>query len=369
MKTLSVIIVLSFILIGCGKDSEQNKEVKGVENNSEIVVPENSNINQKLQIATVTQTEYRAKLSTFGIVQAIPNNFAKIAPPFAGRITKSFVKLGQKVEVNSPVFEISSPSFFEAGKSYYRAKQEMSLAEKNLSRQKDLFRNGVGVQKELEEAEVNYDLSKKEFENSVAGLKVFNVNPDELVLGQPLIVRSPIAGEIVENDIVIGQYMKDDSEPVASVAELSKVWIVGQVKEKDIRNINKSDEAEVTITGLPDVSIKGKIYHISEILDEETRSAKVFIECINNRRLIKPGMFVCIQFIKGPEKTILIPSTSIFQKEKNSFVFVHKGGNKFVKRNVEITGTDKDYVILKKGLEPNEEIVVNGGIYLLETNN
>ncbi len=53
-----------------------------------------------------------------------------------------------------------------------------------------------------------------------------------MILGQPLVVRSPISGEIIENNIVTGQYLKDDTEPVAIVADLSEVWIAAQVKKK-----------------------------------------------------------------------------------------------------------------------------------------
>ena len=61
----------------------------------------------------------------------------------------------------------------------------MELALKSLNREKDLMKNKVGVQKELEEAEVNYELKKKDYENMVAALKVFQINPDEMALGQP----------------------------------------------------------------------------------------------------------------------------------------------------------------------------------------
>ena len=53
-----------------------------------------------------------------------------------------------------------------------------------------------------------------------------------MILGQPLVVRSPISGEIIENNIVTGQYLKDDTEPVAIVADLSEVWIAASSKRK-----------------------------------------------------------------------------------------------------------------------------------------
>ena len=121
------------------------------------------------------------------------------------------MKLGQKVSQGTPIFEITSPAFNETGSAYYQSKQEFELASKNLKRQKDLVKNGVGVQKDLEEAEVNYELKEKEKERAEASLRVFNINPKTYILGQPLVVRSPIQGNVIENNIVLGQYLKEDA--------------------------------------------------------------------------------------------------------------------------------------------------------------
>lgn len=368
LNPIIALIVLTMVFCSCGRHKTEHMPENTEDCKAVIILPEDSAMMQKLEIENIAPEAHRSTLTTSGVVQAIPNNYAQIAAPFAGRITKSFIKLGQRVAVNEPVFEISSPSFYETGRIYYQAKQEMSLAEKNLQRQNDLFANGVGVKKDLEETEVNYEIKKRDYENAVASLKVFNVEAEELVLGQPLVVRSPIQGEVVENAIVLGQYMKEDAEPVVCVAELSKVWIVGHVKEKDIGAIQKTDTTEISLAGMPDQPIAGRIYHISEMLDDETRSVKVFIECNNKNRLIKPGMYVSVKFFNNPENKILIPSTSVFQKEDSSFVFIHTGGNRFTRRTVEIAGTEHDRVIVKSGLTANEQVVIRGGIYLLEAN-
>lgn len=107
----------------------------------------------------------------------------------------------------------------------------MELASKNLRREQDLYAHKVSAQRSGK-AEVNYELKKKDYENALAALKVFQIEPDQLVLGQPMIVRSPISGEIVKNNIVIGQFMKDDADPVAVVADLNEVWVAANVKEK-----------------------------------------------------------------------------------------------------------------------------------------
>ena len=346
---------------------KEHKEIKNYTLKGDtILIDDESLILNELKVETIILNPYKKKLSISGIVRAIPNNYAEIAAPFSGRITKSFVRLGQHVSIGSPIFEVSSPQFFESGKAYYQSKQEMELAEKNLRRQKDLLSNGVGIQKDLEEAEVAYELTKRDYENCVASLSVYHVRPEELVLGQPLIVRSPIKGEVVDNNIVLGQYLKEDAEPVAIVAELSKVWVAGQLKEKDIRSIHESDEVEISMTSIPDIHFRGTLYHISEMLDEETRSVQVYIECDNKERNMKPGMYVTAQFSDSTAFSLLVPTTSVFQMDETCFVFLQISKYEFMRRPVILAGTDNDLTIIKSGLQEGDRIVSQGGTLLLE---
>jgi cobalt-zinc-cadmium efflux system membrane fusion protein len=361
-----IFIAVAVAAMACGQKKAEKEEADYTVKGDTIILREKSIIGKKLTIEAVKSEPFRSKLTTTGVVKAIPNKYAQVASPFAGRITKSFVRLGQRVGLNAPIFEISSPSYFEAGKAYYQAKQEMQLTEKQLKRQQDLLKNGVGIQKDVEEATVNYEVAKRDYENCAASLRVFHVNPEEMVLGQPLIVRSPIEGEIIDDKIVIGQYIKEDAEPIAIVAELSKAWVVGQVKEKDIHAIHESDEVGITISGMPELAIKGKVYHISEVLDEETRSLQVFIECDNRMHNLKPGMYVTTQFAETTNDAILIPNSSVLQMEGSSFVFVEAGKNRYIRRPIESQGTDNNKVILKSGLNSNDKIVSQGGFYLLE---
>ena len=289
-----------------------------------------------------------------------------MASPVSGRITKSFVRLGQKVAPGSPIFEISAPAVYEAGKSYYQARQEMELALKSLNREKDLMKNKVGVQKELEEAEVNYELKKKDYENMVAALKVFQINPDEMALGQPLIVRSPISGEVVKDRIVIGQYMKEDAEPVAVIADLRKVWVVAHVKEKDLSLIQTLDEVEIRLVAMPDKPISGKIYHISEMLDPDTRSVEVLIECDNTTRLMKPEMYGTVKLSDREAEVIRIPTSAILQEEENMYVLVELGNNDYRKQKIETGLTEDGKTVVLSGLNVGDEIVATGAFYLLD---
>lgn len=331
-----------------------------------ITIPENSPLKSKLKVVTVDTEPYRMQMMTAGTVKAIPTQYAEIAPPFQGRVTKTFLRLGMNTTVKTPLFEISSPDFITAQKVFFQEKTQFQQAERTLKRQKDLLANGVASQKDLEEAQAAYEVEKKEYENAVIGIKIFKADPEKLSLGQPLTVYAPITGEVIDNKVVLGQFIKDDAASVATIADLSKVWIAGQVKEKDIRYIHKGDDCEIDVAALPGKKIQGKVYHVNEIVDEDTRSIQVLIECTNKDRSLKPGMYVSVNYIDAPADAILVPLKSILQMNDANFVFVVTADGKYRKRKVETGNTEGDRVVIRSGLEKGEQIVSAGGFYLLE---
>jgi membrane fusion protein, heavy metal efflux system len=367
LKNLIVISVLAISLLSCSNSEKSGKasNESHVQNEGDVVViPDESPLLQKIHLQTVTSGNYHSHYTTTGTVQVITGSIAELSTPFEGRITKSFVKLGQKVTTGAPVFEIYSPDYFETVKSFVQAKQEQQLATTNYNRLKDLLEHNVGSKKEFEEAEAALQIAEREFEKAEASLLIFNIKPDEISLGKPLIVRSPIAGEIVKNNITVGQYLKSDAEPQAVVANLSKVWVVARVKEKNISLINSIDSVHVVTDAHPDQQINGIVSYVGSILDEQTRSVEVYVECKNDNKTLKPGMFANVSFTRQIHDAIVIPASAVLQEEGNTYVFVQTEKNTFVKRDVSVsTGNEKE-LIVNSGLKATEMIVAEGAVYL-----
>lgn len=364
---ITVIIALTVLMISCGYKKTAATEVDSYQLNGDTIsIPEHSNLKAKLKIITVQSEPYRLQTITEGVVKVIPTQFAEVAPPFAGRVTKSYLRLGMKTTPETPLFEISSPDFITAQKVFFQERSQMQQAERTLKRQRDLQANGVGAQKDLEEAHTAYEVEKKEYENALLGIKIFKADPEHLSLGQALVVRSPIAGEVIENKVVLGQFIKDDAASVATVAEMSTVWIAGQVKEKDIRFIHENDACSIEVAALPEKHLRGKVYHINEVIDEDTRSIQVLIGVNNSDHTLKPGMYVTVNFMEAPSPAILIPVKALFQMNDASFVFLKTPSGQYIRRKVETNGTDQDRVVIKSGLNSGDIIVSEGGAYLLE---
>lgn len=364
-KSLYVFIITSTIYFSSCNNNQMQHEAQAFEIKGDTVyVNAESTLARKIILSDTEAIPYSKEVVTAGTVQPIPTQFAYIAPPFSGRIINSYIKLGQKVNAKTPLFEISSPEFTSAQKEFYQAQSSKELAKKDLNRKEDLIKNGVSSQKELEEAINTLHIAEKEYENAYTALKIYNVNPEKMLLGQPLVVLSPISGNVIANNIVTGQYINSDSEHVATIADLTQVWIVAQVKEKDIRFIHQGDDMDIYISALPGQTLTGKVFHIEEAVDEETRSIKVLSVCNNKDGLLKIGMYTTVHFIDKPVDLIQIPEKALLQGEKESYVYVQIAANTFIRTPVETETTIDGKAIISKGLKIGDKIISEGGYYL-----
>lgn len=360
----SICVAGLFMTVSCSNATREESATAYRFQGDTVVINKESVLIEKLKTASVEEELYSKEIITAGTIQPISTQYAYIAPPFAGRIARSYVKLGQRVRANEPLFEITSSDFIEAQKEFFQAKSERELALKDMRRKEDLYANGVASQRELEEAVNLLKIAEKEFENATAALHIYQVDPENMHLGQPLIIRSPISGHVIENNVVTGLYIKDDAEAVAVVADLSKVWVTAQVKEKDLRFIYEDSDMDIHIPALPGKEIKGKVFHIDRAIDEETRSVKVLSVCDNEDEILKLGMYVSIHFTDQPKPQIVVPEKALLQDENSTYVFVQTAEDKYVKKTVEIDVTKEGKAFLTGGLAKNDVIISEGGYYL-----
>lgn len=107
MRNVLIGIWMLFILSCHSKQSETDDANYTLQGDT-IVIPTNSNLKPKLKTLSVQSEPYRVQMITAGTVKAIPTQYAEIAPPFAGRVLKSYIRLGMRVTSETPLFEISS---------------------------------------------------------------------------------------------------------------------------------------------------------------------------------------------------------------------------------------------------------------------
>jgi len=329
-----------------------------------VFVPQQSPVRAKLKFTTIRRADYNAQYITTGAVRPLSGRRAEITSPLEGRIVRSFVNLGQKVSVGTPLFEVNSSDYLEYVRIYLQARNERDLADKNHLRKKELYDSGVTSRKELDESQLVYNLADKEYKKAEATLKILSIDPEKADLSHPLIIRSPLAGEVVRSEITVGQYLKSDAEPVITIADIENVWIVANVKEKDLASLSKDDRVEIYSEIKPDTPVSGLVEYIGNIMNPETRSVEVFIKCQNSDHNLKCGMFVTVRFYHRISGTILIPAEAVLQDNSKSYLFVETGPNSFIKKEVIVTSAPERQLIVNSGLETGDVVVSGGSIYL-----
>ena len=333
-------------------------------NGDSVFISRNSPVKSKLKLQTIYPQEYLLHFTTTGVVKPLSGHLAEVTSPFEGRIVRSFVRLGQKVTKGTPLFEMSSSDYLESVRMFMQARQERELSEKNFSRKKDLLESGIGSRKDFEEAKLQFDLADKELEKTAATLKIFNIDPDEADITRPLIVRSPISGEIARADITVGQYLKSDSDPIVTIADLKQIWVVARVKEKDLGCISLQDQVEVFTESLPEKPLNGSVDYIGNMMNEQTRSVEVYIECDNSGQALKSGMFVTVWFYHKEAETMIVPASSVLQDYNKCYLFVQESPDLFIKKEVEVVSIPQNRLIVCSGLEHGSVIVSDGAIFL-----
>lgn len=359
---ISGAVLLCLSISACNHQNEAAHEAELHFNGDTVSVSPTSPIMGKISIDTTTLTLYKTSFTTVGTVRAEAGKLAEAGVPFDGRTIKAHVRLGQQVRAGQPLFSFSSAEASDLAKSYFQAVSGEELARKELARKTALKEKGIASERELEEARSAAEIAYRELNQSENAIKMLGIDPADLGTGNSLNINAPISGEVVTCEVVPGQYVKSDSDPLIVIADLSEVWVVAQVKEPYIGSVHESDQAEVVLES--GAVIPGKITYVGKMLDDQTRSAEVIIACANADRRLLPGMFTRVKFSGIPSDVVMIPSSSVLQGEQGSYVFVKMSDGRFSRRKVTVISAEQGKVVVTEGLVPGEAVVSAGGIYI-----
>jgi membrane fusion protein, heavy metal efflux system len=363
---LAIPVCLALTMVYCKNNETGQKDPDNSikKSGDTTYIPNSSEVWNKLVIKEADTVTYKFRYTTTGAVRPLTGQLAEITSPYNGRIVNSFVKLGDKVAKGAAVFSLSSSEYFDALKSYRQSVKERELAEKNHNRKKELFNQGIISVKELDESALELEMAEKESAKDEAVMRVFNQNPEDADFSTPLIIRSPIAGEIVKNDITIGQFINETAQPQVIVANLEKIWVVAHVKEKDLGTISPRDQVEIFAESQPDKPVRGSVDYVGGLMEDQTRSVEVYIQCTNVDHLLKPGMFVTVNFYHNINSAIIIPSSAVFQEEESSFLWEQAASESFILKKISVVSVDNKNLLITSGITKGEKIVTEGGIYL-----
>ena len=314
---------------------------EGDEETSAITVDPSTVQKMGVRTAIVTKGPVRRVIRTVGAIDYNETALADVTTKFRGWIEKLYVdSTGKQVHKGEPLFEIYSPELYSAQNEYVLALSQGG---------------GSGLKASARQK-----------------LKLFDISDDQIAelekRRQPqrtLRVDAPIDGIVVEKMAVQGQ-MVEAGMKLYRLADLSIVWVQSQIYEQDLALLKLGQEAEVSLSYLPDRKFRGRVTYIYPTVDEKTRTARVRMEFHNPGLFLKPGMFATVELNAEIEPSaLLVPDSAVLRSGEKNTVFVALGNGHFEPREVTLgpRAENNTYEVLS-GLKEGERVVTSGQFML-----
>lgn len=208
-------------------------------------------------------------------------------------------------------------------------------------------------------AKLNRDLGDR----VVAGVEMGSLETPEL-LDKPFVLRAPIGGVVTEKTASVGELVAK-GQSLFTVSDLASVWLIGEVKEKDVSLVHAGQKVAFKVLSYPDETFQGIVGRVGSAVEADTRTFEIRVEVPNKAGQLKPGMFADIEITTQVlQKALVVGDASLQTEGDKQIVFVELGKGKFEKRIVEIGREQDGRMQVLSGVKRGEKVVTEGSFSL-----
>jgi RND family efflux transporter MFP subunit len=299
-------------------------------------------------------------------------------PKVAGRVDSISVRLGDRVRRGQTLAKIEdrelleqvrqAQASFEVSAATIRQREaDLRFAQTNLDRSRNLFERQLIPKQTFDDAEARYQASAAQLDLAKAQHSQSQARLDELKINLAnTVITSPVNGFIGKRTLDPGAWVTPNSA-LLSVVDISRVRLVANIIEKDLRRISAGQRADVEVDAFPNETFRGRIARISPVLDPATRTAQIEVEIENAQFRLKPGMYARVNFtVEQRPHTLVVPANALVDVQGSRGVFQPSGpANDVAKfKPVKVGLADDAQVEVSEGLSEGERIVTTGAAAL-----
>ncbi|WP_433812256.1 efflux RND transporter periplasmic adaptor subunit [Flavobacterium johnsoniae] len=357
------ILAASVIIASCGKND------KSAQAGGAPQVKEYKTLTLQPESATLN-SDYPAS------IQGQQN--IEIRPRVEGYIDKIFVDEGAVVKAGQPLFKISAPEYEQqvrtATASIKSAQADLSSAKLAVNKVKPLVEKGIISKYDLESAQYTYESALASLAQANAALVNAKTN-----LGYTT-VTSPVNGVVGSIPFRLGSLVSSNTaEPLTTVSSIGNVYAYFALNEKALLNFTKDSGASLNqkLKSMPAVSLllsdgsaydqKGNIETVNGLINTETGTVNVRARFPNPKGIIRSGSSTTVRIPKEVKDGIIVPQSATFELQDKMFAVVLGKDGKTRNANITVLeNTAGNYYVVTSGLNPGDEIVLEGVASLKE---
>jgi cobalt-zinc-cadmium efflux system membrane fusion protein len=315
----------------------------------------NKEVEQKLGIKlyTVRTTQVKQQLRLPSVVGEYSNLVAQVFPPVSGIVKKLFVKEGDKVKKGSPLALVYSPHIADLQAQIRMSEVKLKTAKETLSREEMLYKEEVIPYARYYSAKIEYERAKGEYQALLASLRSFGD-----VVGDALLIKSPIGGYVVEQKVFLGSGVEPSKE-MFKIHSHEKLWVYAYALPEDALKVRKGMRG---YTIWQNYKAEGTVDYVSHEVDQNTKRVLIRLLVNNVKDLFKPGLMTETVIQTGSTWGVWIPLQAVQRVKDKDVVFVRVDGG-FEIRTIRKLMQDGNNVLVE-GLKDGEKIATSGLIFL-----
>jgi RND family efflux transporter MFP subunit len=242
----------------------------------------------RVRRGTLTRT-----IRTVGVVGAAEPNIADITPKIDGFVEELLVDYtGETVRRGQPLLTLYSPTLVAAQEELLTA---MRLASQVAANAGEAWSNAQSM----------LDAARRR-------LAYFDITPEQIEqvettgrATKTLTLVAPFTGIVLEKHVVEGQRVMSGMQ-LYRLADLSTVWVEGDVFEQDLQFVKIGAQAHIEVAAYPGEHLMGNVSFVYPVVDVQSRTNRVRVTIPNRDLRLKPGMFVTVFFDATVGKDVLI---------------------------------------------------------------
>lgn len=289
------------------------------------------------------------------------------APSFApldGRVAEMRVRLGDRVKQGDRLVLVRAADLATLRHEVDAARLAIKTKQTIVERTRQLVEARGASQNDLLVAESELSEAKLAAQAAAAKLSSLQVEQAGETSYWVLATRS---GTVVQLDAAPGKQVGPDKDkPVATVADLDEVLVVGDVPQRDALLLAPKMKAFVTMPGGTDAPVEGAIEVVSDVVDPERQTVPIRVRVDNRERRLRPNAYVDLTFSAREGSTVVVvPAESVVSDGATSVVFVETAAGVFTRRKVQLGRQTKERAEIVSGLSAGEKVVTSGALLLL----
>ena len=378
MRVLLTVIFL-FTMVGCSsgpkETGKKNEEAKQKSKLLEMTTQAQQHVG--LRTTRVAFKELQEYLHVVGTVQPIDTRIGHVRPLTRGRVQRVDVRVGDRVSAGQALATFDNIEAGEVLAQYQgalaelrRLKLQQASAQRIAERNNELSDLGAIAKKNAELSRVEAQSAQDSVrvqESVVAGLvsRLRRFGVEQVNVSNPsTVIRAPFAGVVIKAQTAPGDVFDADRE-LFSIADLSHVWVQAEVYEQDLGRVKVGQPAVITVDTYPGEKFQGQVTYLGDILDPQTRTARVRCEVANPGIRLKLDMFASIELpTHFNRRALVVPASAIQHLNGNSVVFIRKTPTGFEVRPVKTGKTLDEETEIQSGLQEGEQAVSVGSFHL-----